>query len=354
MRHLAALALFAGAFVGVALGQPPGPQDHVYYVPKKGAAVKNEDAEVKVDASGVKITNTLKMTTTVTAADVVRTYPVDLKEAPRAELNAVVNLEVAKDWDKARAGYEGLKEKHKTGASDRLRKWLAFRIAYTTARGADDTPADSGWKDKAEAGLKLLTDYLSDYPAGWEAWAATRTAARISHELGKSDNAARLWAKAAKAADLTPDLRVEAAYQEADALFRAGRFPEAASKAGEAIPKAAPGAPKERLNLIVVAAKAAGSNPLDGVAAVEAEVGKTKDAAVRATGYALMGELYLAAKKPREAMWALLWVEVVYNQDREEVAKALARLTEVFRQLGDEDRERAYQDRMRRNRSLLL
>ena len=149
MRHLAALALFAGAFVGVALGQPPGPQDHVYYVPKKGAAVKNEDAEVKVDASGVKITNTLKMTTTVTAADVVRTYPVDLKEAPRAELNAVVNLEVAKDWDKARAGYEGLKEKYKTGASDRLRKWLAFRTAYTTARAASgNRPA----RNRASAG----------------------------------------------------------------------------------------------------------------------------------------------------------------------------------------------------------
>ena len=57
---------------------------------------------------------------------------------------------------------------------------------------------------------------------------------------------------------------------------------------------------------------------------------------------------------PREAMWAYLWVEVVYNQDKEEVAKALARLAEVFKQLGDEDRERAYHDRMRRNRALLL
>jgi hypothetical protein len=349
-----ALALLAGAFVGVALGQPPGPQDRVYYVPKKGAAVKEEDAELKIDAAGVKVINAGKVSATVTVADIVRTFPVDLKELPREQALAPAQQEIARDWDKARASYEGLKEKFKTNPSDRLRKWLTFRIAYTTARGADDTPADSGWKDKAAAGLKLLTDYLADYPSGWEAWAATRTAARISHELGKSDNAARLWAKAAKAADLTPDLRVEAAYQEADALFRAGRYPEAAGKAGEALPKAAPGAPKDRLNLIVVAAKAAGSNPLEGVAAVEAEVGKTKDAAVRATGYALLGELYLAAKKPREAMWALLWVEVVYNQDREEVAKALARLTEVFKQLGDEDHERAYQDRMRRNRALLL
>jgi hypothetical protein len=53
-------------------------------------------------------------------------------------------------------------------------------------------------------------------------------------------------------------------------------------------------------------------------------------------------------------MWALLTVEVVYNQDRDEVAKALARLTEVYKQLGDEERERNNHDRMRRNRGLLL
>jgi hypothetical protein len=354
MRYLAALALFAGAFVGVGLAQPPGAQDRVYYIPKKGAPVKEEDAEVKVDAAGVKIINTGKLSATVTVADVVRTFPVDIKEFPREQAQVPAKHELARDWDKARAEYEAIKEKYKASPSDRMRKWLAFRIAYTTTRAADDTPAESGWKDRAEAGLKLLNDYLADHPGGWEAWAATRTAARVNHELGKSEAAARLWAKAAKAPDITPDLRVEAAYQEADALMRAKRYAEAASKAAEALPKAAPGAPKERLNLLVIAGKAADANPLDGVAALEAEVGKTKDAAVRATGYGLMGELYLKANKPREAMWAYLWVEVVYNQDREEVAKALAKLAEVFKQLGDEDRERGYHDRMRRNRALLL
>jgi hypothetical protein len=354
MRYLAVLALFAGAFVGVALGQPTAGPDRVYYSPKKGAPAKEEDAELKADAAGVKVISNGKVSATVTAAEIVRTYPLDIPGLDRATAFEPIRLEVARDWEKSRAAYEGIKEKFKANPPERLRKWLAFRIAYTTTRGADDTPADSGWKDKAEAGLKLLTDYLADYPTGWEAWAATRTAARVSHELGKSEAAARMWAKAGKAADITPDLRVEAAYQEADALMRAGRYTEAASKASEAVPKAAPGAPKERLNLIVLAAKAAESNPLDGVAAVEAEIGKTKDAAVRATGFALVGELYLAAKKPREAMWSLLWVEVVYNQDKEEVAKALARLSEVFKQLGDEDRERNYQDRMRRNRALLL
>jgi hypothetical protein len=353
MRYLAALALTAGAFVGAGLAQPPGGTDRVYYTPKKGAPVTSADAELKVDAAGVKVVAKGSPPVTVTAADIVRTFPLDVPGLDVSAANGLVALEVARDWDKARDGYEGLKEKFKAGAPDRLRRWLNFRIAYTTARAADDTPADSGWKGKAEAGAKLLGEYLSDYPAGWEVWAATRTAARLNHELGKHDVAARLWAKAAKAADLTPDLKVEAAYQEADALVRARRFGDAASRAGEALSKAPAGAPKERLNLVILAAKAADTNPLEGVAAIEAEVAKTKDAAVRAAGFALTGELYLMAKKPREAMWALLWVDVVYNQDREEVAKALSRLAEVFKLLGDEERERNYLDRMRRNRSLL-
>ena len=355
MRYLAVLALVAGALVGAGLAQPPaGGTDRVVYTPKKGAAPKSEDGELKIDAAGVKVVVGGKVSAAVTLPDVIRTFPLDIPALTQAEVNPLFSKETGREWDAARAGYEGLREKYKANPPERLRRWLAFRIAYTTTRAADDTEADKGWKDKAEAGVKLLTDYLADYPTGWEAWAATRTAARVSHELGKSEAAARLWAKEARAPDLTPDLRVEAAYQEADALVRAGRFPEAAGKAAEALPKAAPGAPKERLNLIVLAAKAAESNPLEGAAAVEAEVGKTKDAAVRAAGFALAAELYLAAKKPREAMWALLWVEVVYNQDKEEVAKALARLAEVFKLLGDDERERGYQDRMRRNRGLLL
>jgi hypothetical protein len=348
-----ALVLFAAASAGVGRAQPGGPAERVDYLAKKGGAVQVHQGDIKVDATGVRLTTSDKKQIVVSAADVVRAYPLDLPILPTELLTPLITAETAKEWDKARAGYEALKEKFKTGTPDRFRKWLAFRLAYTTARSADDAPADAGWKDKAEAGAKLLADYLADYPGGWEAWAATRTAARIGHELGNPEAAARLWAKAAKAADLTPALKVEAAYQEADALARAGRLGDAAARAAEALPAAAAGTARDRLNLFVLANKSA-ANPAEAAAAVEAEIGKTRDPAVRAAGYALVGELFLKANRPRDAMWALLWVDVVYNQDKDEVAKALARLVAVFKLLNDEERERQFQDRMRRNRGLLL
>ena len=68
---------------------------------------------------------------------------------------------------------------------------------------------------------------------------------------------------------------------------------------------------------------------------------------MRAAGHGMIGELYFAADKPRDAMWHYLWVEVVYNQDRDEVVKAVARLSDVFRKQGDEDRARSYREKAR-------
>jgi len=108
---------------------------------------------------------------------------------------------------------------------------------------------------------------------------------------------------------------------------------------------------KDRLNVYQLAVKFGDNpNPADGVAAIEAEIAKTKDPAVRAAAYGMLGELYLAADKPREAMWQFLWVEVVYNQDRDEVIKALARLADTFRIQGDDDRAKSYREKARRLR----
>jgi hypothetical protein len=80
---------------------------------------------------------------------------------------------------------------------------------------------------------------------------------------------------------------------------------------------------------------------------------KTKDPTVHATGFALRGELYLAAGKPRDAMWEFLWVETVMNQDRDEVFKALVRLADIFEAEPNEEKGRFYRDKIKRFRAAL-
>ncbi len=58
------------------------------------------------------------------------------------------------------------------------------------------------------------------------------------------------------------------------------------------------------------------------------------------------------ANLPRDARWQFLWVEAVYNQDHEEVVKALARLVEVFEKLGDKEHASQYREKLLKAKGL--
>jgi hypothetical protein len=223
-----------------------------------------------------------------------------------------------------------------------------------SARAADATADDAGWKGKAETAAKLLEDYLIANKTGWELWPVARTAARLQMELGDYQKAARTWGALAQNNDMPADLRQEAGLQEIDVLIRGKQAAVASDRVGKLLPGAPAGPVKDRLTIYQLAAKTIDSpDPSGGVGAIEAEIAKTKDPDVRAVGYGMIGELYLAADKPRDAMWAFLWVEVVYRQDRDEVAKALVRLAECFRLQNDEERMNAYRDKLRTYRGTL-
>jgi hypothetical protein len=84
------------------------------------------------------------------------------------------------------------------------------------------------------------------------------------------------------------------------------------------------------------------------VKAVEDVIAKAADPGVRAVAHNALGEYYLTHNRPRDAMWQFLWVETVYNQDRDEVVKAVGRLAAVFDKLGDKDRAEAYREKLPR------
>jgi hypothetical protein len=354
MVRLAARGAVALVLVGVVLAaglaQPPATPDRVYHRDKKDGTTREVVGTLKVAPGGYQVVTDGKPGPLVSPADLVRVVPADANGGPGQYTDAV-KAEVARDWEKARGIYAELKKT--PNQPERNRRFVEFRLAYAAAKAADDTPEDGGWKEKAKAAADQLGEFLVAYPTGWEVWSAGRTAARLQFELELYQDAARTWARVAKAADLPADLRQEAALEEVDALVRGKQFAPAAARLAEAQKTAAAGAPKDRLNLYQIALKFAQANPLDGVAPIEAEIGKTRDPGTRATGYSLIGELYLMGNKPRDAMWAFLWVEVVYNQNHDEVARALTRLAESYQLQGDEDRAKSYRDKLRRYRATL-
>src|SRR5262249_36201669 len=85
----------------------------------------------------------------------------------------------------------------------------------------------------------------------------------------------------------------------------------------------------------------------EAVAQLESIIAKNPDKEVKALAYNALGDCYRLNGRPREALWPYLWVDVIYHQDRQEHAKALAELARLFQEQGDPARVRKYKDKLK-------
>jgi hypothetical protein len=358
IRGLVLLGLLTLVADSTVRGQP-APADKITVRDRKDGSTKTYDGQFKVGPGGFQVFGGEKfdkVIATITPDDIIK---VVIGELPSVERSVILGLnakEEKKDYDGARVGYQDLFKKS-AGAPEKSKRYLQFKVAYLNNKIVDDLDADKGWKAKAEDAVKTWADFLQDYKSGWELWPAVRSCTRLQIELGKHDDAARTWSRLSKNTDMPPDAKLEASLQEIDLQIRAGKeqkgqYSTAAVAASELL-KTAAGPKKDRLVIYEIAAKAgADGKPLDGIDKIKAEMEKTKDASVHATGFSMMGELYLAdGKKPRDAMWMFLWVETVMNQDKDEALKAISRLAEMFEAQMDEDQSKKYRDKLKRFRN---
>lgn len=327
--------------------------DKVTVRDRKDGSLKTYDGQFRVSPAGFQVfggEKADKVVATVAPDDVVKVAIGDLPGIDRAVILGNNAKEDKKDYDGARVSYQDLLKKS-SAAPEKSKRFLEYKIAYLNNKIVDDLDEKS-WKPKAEDAVKVWGAFLQDYKSGWELWPAVRHCTRLQIELGKFDDAARTWSRLSKNADMPPDAKLEAAIQEVDLQIRSKAYSAALTSAGELL-KTAAGPKKDRLAIYEIAAKAGGDGkPLDGIDKIKAEMEKTKDPSVHATGFSMMGELYLAdGKKLRDAMWMFLWVETVVNQDKDEAFKAVSRLADLFEtHLMDEDQARKYREKLKRIR----
>jgi len=360
VRLAALFGLAALALPEFAAGQAGGPPDTVYYRDrKKDNQVVTVRGEAKESAKGVEVVVNGKVAVTVSPADMVR---VDYGRLPgladQDRLGAMTlenrDARDAKDLAAARSTYGDLL-KAAGGADPKTRKFLEFREAVWAARAAD-AKTGTDFRAEAKGAIDKLTAFVRAYPKSWEVWPAATTAARLQDETDKPNDAAATWAGLARNQDLPAELRYQARLGELETLLRSNRL-NAQSVADELAKDRnfpASGSLREKLTVFQAVLKA--PPPKEGakvpeVKAVEDVIAKTTDPGVRAAAHNALGEYYLANNHPREAMWEFLWVETVYNQDRDEVVKAVERLAKVFEQLGDKDRAEQYREKLPRVKS---
>ncbi len=355
--------------------------DRVFYRDREGK-VANVDGEIKESASGVQVIGPdKKVKNTISAADMVRIDYSTVPGVDRTGQQAAITFEGTGDAVKAAAEYRKLITVPGATGNPKAKRYLEFRELIWSAKIAD---AKTGDDFKLEG--KKVADRLAVFSkaniASWEAWATTRLAARYYCELEDISAAADTISILSRSAALTPELRHEAKLIEVGYLFRGNKRADAEGllkdlAADKDFP--ATGPLRERWmifeEILKAPVPAPERKPSDqpvtteetdartakvklAAAKIEALIAKSKDLAARGAGYSAVGEVFVRHGLWRDAMWAFLWVDVVYNQDRDEQIKAVHRLVQIFtvlkekEKVGDADKDRAdlYRERLPRIR----
>jgi predicted Zn-dependent protease len=141
-----------------------------------------------------------------------------------------------------------------------------------------------------------------------------------------------------KSAQVSDDTKNEAEFLQAEVNIQAGK----ADKAMTILRGLATRLPKDRIGMRARVAEAeclaAAGKTADANKLLHDMLKDSTDKGLKAMAYNTLGKNHFKQGQFKEALWEFLWVDVVYNQDKNEHAKALYYLSQVFDKLGDRDR----------------
>ena len=335
--------------------QPPAVEKATVTFRSVEGKVLTEVADVKESAGRLEASYG-KSKAVVNAPDLLRAEPSAVAGVGAAEVTTARALEDGRDFAKAAAAFADLGKKAGPTAPERTRRYFAYKDALLTTKLAD---AKTGPEFDADA-KKAIDKWAAVLPLSrksWEVWPAAKTTARLQAELNDFGKAAATLGALAGTPDLPKELRSEALLLQAAMSLRGRQNAAAEAAANEAEKDAPAGGARDRLNVIKVAAKISlpatpPTTPPTGedAAKLQAAIDAAKDPTAKGVGYAALGELHLANGQPREAMWAYLWVDVVYNAERDDQVLAVARLAQIFELMGDKDRADQFREKLTRIR----
>lgn len=206
-----------------------------------------------------------------------------------------------------------------------LNRHVQFKIAEVLALLAEDDA------DQVDPAVNALKKFRTDHGDGWQLVRATKMLARLLEQKGDEAGAQATYAELADNAAAPKEVRQEFGLLVVRYLLRKGKHDEAATKAKaiqEGLSADDPQAVKLKVYLAAcdIAARKYGSAEKDLKAVIEGGADNDVKALARNT----LGDYYQAKGDPNEAFWQYLWVDVQYNQDREELSKALYHLAKLY------------------------
>ncbi|MCI0381083.1 MAG: tetratricopeptide repeat protein [Gemmataceae bacterium] len=227
------------------------------------------------------------------------------------------------------------------------KRHIEYKIAALTARQAQDEGGDP------DPALQKLIDFKSKHPNSWQLANCLRLLARLQMDQKQFKEAEATYLELA-AADVSDDVKQEAELLAAQVALRAGKADVALKNLQKLMAKL-PKDSKYQVRAKIAEAEslsATKKNP-EAVKLLRKVLADTSDKAIKAAAYNALGACYLSTDQLKEARWEFLWVDVVYNQDKDEHARALYHLAQIFDKLGEAERAAECREQLAGDRAFL-
>lgn len=233
--------------------------------------------------------------------------------------------------------FRALEANEKLRSLDNVHRYFQYRIGQTLALQARENAA------QREAALEALKDYQANNKAGWEIVPALQMLASLQVDKGDVEAASQTYSTLADISGLTPEMKLQSQMQAANLLLRARKFAEAERKLTQ-VEKALPRNDPQRtfVDVYLMQSRIAQNSNLDGVEKkLEEIIHKNKDGHLLAAAHNALGDYYRAKNDNERAFWEYCKVDLLYDRDKEEHAKALYYLAQLFDRGPHIDGERA-------------
>jgi hypothetical protein len=292
---------------------------------------------VSESPSGIKI-KVKSDTKTYPAAEILDvTY--DFQSGFKLDYNRAINTEkkiaTARNRKKALKDalteYEGLLPRLKAKEYSRIRRNVEYKIAFLTVQVAQEDGSS------LTPGIRKLQTFVSKNAGGWQIVPAAQLLGQLLIATNKFSEAENVYKELADNTNLPQDAQLTFQLLAAKLSMRPGKYAEANTKLQSLVDKLPKGSRESLRARIYQAECLAGMNRIaEAQTKLHALLDEVKDKEVRAQIYNTLGQSHYLAKDYQGALWNFLRVDVVYHQNREEHARALYYLIELFKKRNDE------------------
>ncbi len=225
--------------------------------------------------------------------------------------------------DEAIQGFKDLDGQLKDHAG--AHRYLQWKIAEVKVLQSKDDPT------KLDAALAALAAYKDEFKDGWEVVPCLKMLAQMLEEKGDAEGASKAYADLAAVPDLPREMKQESEILGVRLLLRVSKYADAEARLKALQAGLARDDPQRAfVDVCLVQSQMAQGNTSGAEPQLQAVLRTATEANVRGLANNLLGDYYRLKNQPEQAFWHYLRVDFLYNQDKEEQAKALFYLSKLF------------------------